>query len=505
MGLYDYTLYSVIKHNALVYRNRAAWICGDQGITHNEFLARVDRLACGLLGMGVEKGDRIGVLAENSLEFIYLYGASAKIGAVMLPINWRLSPEEVEYIIADGSPKIVFAGSGFREMIVPIMHRCSFVEKWCAIGEGGEDFVSFNDLMENSGACPEIDVDADAPYLIIHTAAVGGRPRGATLSQKNLIVSNLLAICALDLSYEDCSLCALPLFHIAGLGISLGIMQAGGTSVILPRFDPHLALQHIQEDKATVFIEFPPMLATMFEKVSEEKYDLSSLKTVMGMEPPDMIKKGQEITGATFWTGYGQSETAGIICYAPYFERLGSAGLPGFMADVEIADDSGKIVATGGSGEIVVRGPVVFKGYWNLKEDNKHTFRDGWHHTGDMGRFDTDGYLWYEGRKPEKELIKPGGENVYPSEVEKAILEHVDVSEVSVIGVPDKKWGEAIKAVCVLKEGKTLDAETLIEFVASKIARYKKPRYVVYVSSLPKTKKGQVDRNQVKKDHGGKY
>ncbi|MBW2616380.1 MAG: AMP-binding protein, partial [Deltaproteobacteria bacterium] len=263
MGLYDYTIYSIIKHNAKVYGNRAAWICGDQNITHNEFLAKVDRLACGLLGMGVGKGDRIGVLAENSLEFIYLYGASAKIGAVMLPINWRLSPEEIKYIIADGSPKIFFAGSGFHDMIVPIMSTCSFVEKWCAMGKGREGFVSFNDLMENNGACPEIDIDADATYLIIHTAAVGGRPRGATLSQRNLVVSSLLAICSFGLSSEDCSLCALPLFHIAGLGISLSIMQAGGTSVILPRFDPDLALKQIQEHKATVFIEFPPMLAKM--------------------------------------------------------------------------------------------------------------------------------------------------------------------------------------------------------------------------------------------------
>jgi acyl-CoA synthetase (AMP-forming)/AMP-acid ligase II len=503
MGLYDYTIYNIIKRNALVHGNRTAWICGDRNVTHNEFLERVDRLACGLSEMGIKKGDRIGVLAENSLEFIYLYGVCAKIGAVMLPINWRLSPEEIEYIIADGAPKIVFAGS--KDMIVPIMPKCSFVEKWCAVGKGGEGLVPFNDLMENDGVFREMDVDADAPYLIIHTAAVGGRPRGATLSQNNLLVVNLLTISSLGLSSEDCSLCALPLFHIAGLGISLSIMQAGGTSVILPRFDPDLALKQIQEHKATVFMEFPPMLAKMLEAASVGEYELSSLKTVMGMEPPDMIKKGRDATGATFWTGYGQSETAGIICYAPYFDRLGSAGRPGFLADVEISDDSGKIVETGETGEIVVRGPVVFKGYWNLEEDNKHTFRDGWHHTGDMGCFDAEGYLWYEGRKPEKELIKPGGENVYPSEVETAILEHVDVSEVCVIGVQDEKWGEAIKAVCVLKKGKTLDAETLIEFVASRIARYKKPKTVVYVDSLPKTKVGEVDRIQVKKEHGGEY
>ncbi|MBW2617157.1 MAG: AMP-binding protein, partial [Deltaproteobacteria bacterium] len=277
----------------------------------------------------------------------------------------------------------------------------------------------------------------------------------------------------------------------------------GGTSVILPRFDPDLALKQIQEHKATVFIEFPPMLAKMLEMVSGGKYDFSSLKTVMGMEPPDMIKKGQEITGATFWTGYGQSETTGIICYAPFSDRPGSAGLPGFMAEVEIADDSGKIVETGESGEIVVRGPIVFKGYWNLEEDNKHTFRDGWHHTGDTGRFDADGYLWYEGRKPEKELIKPGGENVYPAEVEQVILEHPAIEKTVVFGVPDPKWKEGIKAVCRLKMGETIEPQELIDFVGERIARYKKPQYVEFVPDFPLLDDGSPDRVKIKKLYGG--
>jgi acyl-CoA synthetase (AMP-forming)/AMP-acid ligase II len=159
----------------------------------------------------------------------------------------------------------------------------------------------------------------------------------------------------------------------------------------------------------------------------------------------------------------------------------------------------------GTPGEICVRSPLVFLGYWGLDEDNAYTFRNGWHHTGDVGRFDEEGYLWYVKRKAEKELIKPGGENVYPAEVEKTILEHEKVTEVSVIGVPDEKWGEAIKAVCVLKPGESLDPKELSEFVGSKIARYKKPQYVDFVDSLPKTKDGEIDRDQVKKDHGGKY
>ena len=189
----------------------------------------------------------------------------------------------------------------------------------------------------------------------------------------------------------------------------------------------------------------------------------------------------------------------------PSDEKPGSAGKPSLLARVALFDDYDEEVPVGSPGEICVRGPAVFLGYWNLADDTAYTFRNGWHHTGDIGRFDEDGYLWYVKRKAEKELIKPGGENVYPAEVEKVILTHAAVKEVSVIGVPDQKWGEAVKAVCSLKAGQTLVAEELIEYVASKIARYKKPQQVVFVDTLPKTAEGEIDRDQVKKDHGGKY
>ncbi|MCJ7806557.1 MAG: AMP-binding protein, partial [Clostridia bacterium] len=195
-------------------------------------------------------------------------------------------------------------------------------------------------------------------------------------------------------------------------------------------------------------------------------------------------------------------ETSGFVTFAPYFDKIGSAGIPAYMAEIQLVDGDGNAVKTGEQGEIVVRGPFVFNGYWNLEEDNAYTFRDGWHHTGDMGRFDEEGYLFYTGRKPEKELIKPGGENVYPAEVEKTILQHPLVEEVSVIGVPDAKWGEAIKAVCVLKKGELLAETELIEFVASKIARFKKPKHIVYVTELPKASDGSIDRNKVKEEHG---
>jgi acyl-CoA synthetase (AMP-forming)/AMP-acid ligase II len=502
MGLYDYGIYQVIKRNARILKDRIALISGDQRISYRQFLENVDRLSNGLINLGLERGDRIGILALNSLEYVYLYGAAAKIGAIMLPINWRLNPQEVEYVISNGSPKVVFAGLEFQAMIAPLISKFGFIAKYFSMGEAEGDFIAFNELMENDGICPEMDVISDDAYVIMHTAAVAGKSRGATLSQKGLIYFNLQLMYSLRLTERDCNLGMLPLFHLGGLSTTLSVMQVGGANIILPKFDEDLALKYIQEDKVTIFGEFPPMLTTLLDKAQEANYDLSSLRAVVGLDQPGTIKRFEETTKATFWAAYGQTETSGLVSLAPYFERPGSAGIPGFMAEVEIVDDYGSILETGKTGEIVVRGPMVFRGYWNLENDNEYTFREGWHHSGDMGSFDSDGFLWYKGRKTEKELIKPGGENVYPAEVEKVILQHPLVVEVSVIGVPDRQWGEAIKAICVLEKGKTIRESELIEFVAARIARFKKPKYVVFVSSLPKTENGLIDREKVKAGFG---
>jgi long-chain acyl-CoA synthetase len=502
MGLYDYTLYNVFKRNARSDGNRLAFISGEEKVTYREVLEKVDRLAFGLSGIGLRKGDRIGVLAQNSLEYVYLYGAAAKLGAIMLPMNWRLSSQEVEYILSDGSPKVIFAGLEFHGMISPFISKSSFIEKCYNMGEACGDFLAFNDLMEKDGASAETNVSSDDPYTIIYTAAVHGKPRGAMLSHEGILNTNLQFMYRWHLTEKDSHILALPLYHNFGFVMTLTVMQARGLNIIIPRFDVDIVLKHIQENKVAILCEFPPMLSSLLNRAQEGHYDLSSLRIILGLEPPEIAKKAEEMTGATFWAGYAQTETTGFIALSPYFERLGSAGKPLFSVEVEIMDEWGRFVKTGGVGEIVIRGPMVFKGYWNLEKDNEYTFREGWHHTGDLGRFDEDGYLWYMGRKAEKELIKPGGENVYPTEVERVILEHPLVSEVSVIGVPDKQWGEAIKAICVLKEGKRLTENELIDFVASRIARYKKPKYITFVPNLPKMKDGFIDREKVKAIYG---
>jgi long-chain acyl-CoA synthetase len=230
---------------------------------------------------------------------------------------------------------------------------------------------------------------------------------------------------------------------------------------------------------------------------------LASLRCVTGLDTPSTIERFEtECPNAVFWSAFGQSETSGLASLSPYRDRPKSAGRPLFWRSMAVVDGDDRLKPIGEPGEIVVRGPTVFKGYWNRNADNIVTFRNGWHHTGDIGYFDIDGYLWYTGRAPEKELIKTGGENVYPAEVENAIRQHPAIAQVVVIGVPDLQWSEAIKAVCLLRVSKKVTADEIIDFVSEKIARYKRPKHVVFVDNLPTTAAGEVDRAAIKATHG---
>ncbi len=501
MGVYDFTIYSIIKRNALVFGDRPAQVCGDVSLSHREFLARVDRLAAGLWASGLRKGDRIAVLSQNNLEYMDIYGAAARIGAVVAPINWRLTAEEVSYMVSDSEASAVIVEAGFFDIANEIRTDLPTVKSWYGLG-GEDDTHRPISALYLDEEVPPVEVAAGDDYVIMYTAAVDVQPRGAVLSHEGLIASNCQYMYFWRLTEDDVHLSLLPLFHVTGFGMALAAMQAGGANVLQPRFDPDSALRLIEKDKVTFFGGFPPMFETLVGQAEQGDYDCSSLRLVGGLDHPDVITRFQEKVGGAFWAAFGQTETSGLPTLTQYNLRPGSAGYVGPMCEVEIMDEAGTILPRGDKGEIVCRGPMVFKGYWKRPQDNEFTFRFGWHHTGDLGRLDEDGFLWYMGRVPYKELIKPGGENVYPAEVERVILEHPDVFECSVIGVPDEEWGEAVKAVCVLKEGQTMKEADLIDYVASRIARYKKPKFVVFAPELPKKEDGSVDRDQVKALYG---
>ena len=436
MGLYDYTIYDFICRNAHLYPNRESIIFKDVRLSHKKYKEKCDQLASGLIRAGIEKGDRLGVVAQNCLEFIILYGAAAKIGAIILPVNWRFQPDEIKYVINDCTPKFVFAGPDYRKIVAEAAGQFTYIEKCYTIG-GGEipkGFFSFDDLYSNEGADRQNDVPADSGYVIIHTAAVEGRPRGALLSQANIVVSNLAYMCRYILGPEDCHLCFLPLYHAAGVFMALAAMHAGGKNVILERFDPDLVLQMIEKEKGTIFFNFAPILKMIMDKYAEHPRDISSLRVVSGLDTRENVQRFLNLAPqARYWTGFGQTECMGVSG-SPYDEKPGSAGKPSPFARVALFDDYDNEVPVGTPGEICVRSPMVFLGYWGREKDNGYTFRNGWHHTGDVGRFDEEGYLWYVKRKAEKELIKPGGENVYPVEVENILHQHPKILDVAVFG-----------------------------------------------------------------------
>ena len=500
---HDFTLYEAVRRNGQVFRDRLALVDNDQRLTFGGFLERVDRLAVGLWKEGIRRGDRIGVMSRNNLEYLLLYFAAARCGGIFVPVNTRLSQEEVKYILNDCQPKLLFADPSFQLMLDEDTLKISSIKKRFSMDHAQENFSDFQTLLNNNGKMKAIRVQSDDGLILIYTAAIGGRPRGALLTHANVLASNMQIMVGLSLTCHDIYLGVLPLFHVAGLLISSNMFHAGGANIIMPQFDPQIALELIQREKISVLFEFSPMLQQIVEKMRENESNVSSVRLVLGITYPDCFKEFQAKTGAVFYRVWGQTETSSFITLCSHDERPGSVGRALPLTDLRIVDDRDHSLSIGQPGEIAVRSPQVFKGYWNMDEETAFAFREGWHHTGDLGRLDEEGFLFFVGRKQEKELIKTGGENVYPAEVESAILKHPKIKEVSIIGVPDPKWVEGIKAICVVKEGGTVTEKEIIDFVAQRIAPYKKPRIVQFVDSLPKTESGEIDRIKVKAIYGG--
>lgn len=501
MTLRSFTLDDLVRRNAALHGDRPAFLFGDRTVTHAEYAARVARLAAGLARAGVGPGDRVAVLAPNSLEFCDLFGAVARLGAILVPINARLSPQETAHVVADVAPRAAVVAPAMRAQLADA--SLGDASRF-ALGEAGDGWTSFATLYEAGAHEAPSPLGDEAGLLIVHTAAVGGLPRGALLTHRGLLSSAVQCMGLWHLTPQDVHVGVLPMFHVAGIGLMLAVQHAGGATRVVPRFEPDALAPDIERHRGSVLGSFPPMLAQLLDAAGRTGASLASLRVVTGIEVPDTVVRFQAACpGAAFWVGYGQTETSGMVSLAPFSERPGSAGRPLPLCAVSVVDEEDRPVPGGDSGEIVVRGPVVFAGYWNLDADNAATFRAGWHHTGDLGRLDADGYLWYQGRSPAKELIKPGGENVYPAEVERTLREHVSIAEAVVFGVPDPQWGEAVEAVCVPHPGVQPDEAEVIAFVGSRIARYKRPRRVHFVAELPRSANGAVDRAAVKKSYGG--
>jgi len=500
MDARDFTVYDLLLRGASLHRDAPALIQGAQQWSFRQLLERADRLAAGLAGLGLAKGDRVCILAQNDVGYVDLYGACARQGLIAYPINWRLTAQEVERVLERAAPVMMVADASTLPVVGEWPRTKRAIAHWYQLGQAppAPGFTALSSLYRDSAPPPAADVAGDDPFAVISTAAVDVIPRGAVLTHANVVTASLVLIQSLGFTAVDRYLLALPLFHITALGNLVAHLHAGGASVLVARYDAEEAVRLIDAHRITHVSDFPPVLVNLLDAAQKLASKLPSLKHVSGLDAPPTIQRLHDETQAQFWTGFGQSETTGFVSIQRVRDRPGAAGRPLPVCRVRLVDEYDRDVPTGTPGEIVVRGPVVFQGYFGQQDVTGYTLRNGWHHTGDVGRFDDEGWLYYVRRKPEKELIKPGGENVYPAEVESVIVQMDGVAAACVYGIPDVKWGEAIKAVVEVRPADRYTAQQVIDFVGSKIARFKRPHAVAFTDALPRTADGAVDREAVK-------
>ncbi|GAA3120397.1 long-chain fatty acid--CoA ligase [Streptomyces rectiviolaceus] len=470
-------------------------------ISYAALHSRVLRLAHALRARGVRRGDRIAYLGPNHPAFLETFFAAGTLGALFVPLNTRLSVPEIAYQLADAGARTL-VHSPAHAAVAPELGRAAQVDLFVEVG------ADYEELIEGSVEDPlDEAVGGDDVCLLMYTSGTTGRPKGAMLTHANLTWNAVNVLVDADLTADTVALVSAPLFHAAALGmLTLPVLLKGGHCVLVESFDPAGTFGLVEQHGVSAMFGVP----TMYERLAREprwrSADLSSLRILMcgGAPVPAPLIETYAERGLAFQQGYGMTEAAPGALYldAEHAARkAGSAGVPHFFTDVRVVRPDLSLAATGETGEVLVRGPHVMTGYWQLPEETATAFAYGWFRTGDAARVDADGFVTIADRL--KDMIISGGENIYPAEVESALLAHPDVVECAVIGVPDARWGEVPRAVVVPREGASPAPDEVLGFLAGRLAKYKIPKSVVCVRELPRTASGKLHKPTLRRDHGG--
>jgi acyl-CoA synthetase (AMP-forming)/AMP-acid ligase II len=478
-----------------------ACVDGDVRLTYPDLDERVNRLANALAADGVRAGDRVLWLGQNSFRVLELLLAAARLGAICCPANWRQSADELAFVLGDLTPRVVVwedseAVRKAREVAGSAV-RVPAVTRWVRSGEEYESYVA-----AASAAEPATEVPADAPVLALYTAAFDGRPSAALLSHAALVAHSMSLLHIRQMEGGFTFLNSGPLFHVGTMMFCLATLQLGGTNVFTPAYEAEEVCRLIEAERCTQAFLFGPMIDGLVQANQKGTYDLSSLRFVSHSPEWDaMITVDDSPWCAAKMGGYGQTEVGGMLTFLGLgLGGAGHAGRPSPLAHVRILDADGGEVPAGEVGEICTRGLSVFSGYWARPELSEAKSAGGWHHTGDLGRRENDGTITFIG--PRLRTIKSANENIYPAEVERALKTHPAVADAAVIGVPDERFGQTVKAIVRLGDDTAVAAEEIIEHVLSRIASYKRPRHVEFVESIPK--KGHLpDYDALDERHGG--
>jgi len=492
--------------------DKEALIFEDTRLTYEQVNERVNEVCQSLLELGFKKGDRVAVLTYNNHQFMEIFFACARIGALIVPLNFRLVGRELEYQLNDSEPIILFLGEEFQEIIQGIRSSLKSIKKFIVIGKSKSDF-NMQDyekwISGQSMQAPMLshDVDLEDEFLIIYTSGTTGTPKGAILTQMNVLFTSLNQIIDFQCTTKDITLTLAPLFHAAGcLIITLSMIHVGGTVVIQKNFDPQKAVELIEKEKVSVMFAVPAMWTAIMQLPRLADADLTSLRFCVSggsSQPVEEMKKFNNTFGVPFTEGYGLSECSSCSCLLMWeyaLDKAGSIGKPFIHNEVNVINQKGEAVVPGEVGEIVQKGLTVMKGYYKKPEQTRKTIKDGWLYTGDLATVDEDGFITIKGRS--KEMIISGAENIYPVEIEQVLVAHLKILEAAVIGIPDKKWGETVRAVVALKEGEQMSEEEVINYCKQNLASYKKPTSVIFVDSLPRNASGKVLKLTLKEQYG---
>lgn len=504
----------LLTKSALVYGNHPAIIFGAEEYTYAQFNARVNRLGWALKQLGLRKGDRVGILLQNSPQVLESLFACFKGGFVAVPMNFRLHPDEVSYILNNSGAKGLICGESFKASIQSIRADLEETRYFIGVGIKEEPGWLAYEVLLASGNETEIleEVTAEDAVWLFYTSGTTGKPKGAIWTHR-IVTFCVLNACAdiYPFSHSDIGFHAAPLTHGSGF-YSLPIIAKGGTNLILHTegFKPEVVFRLIQDRKVTVLpFMAPTMIKRLLDSESLDSYDLGSLKGIVYGGAPmytEDLKNGLKKLGQVFVQVYGQGESPMTITALGRTDHdygnetiLSSAGIPRLGVQVKIFDARGQELPARQMGEIVARGDTVMPGYWNNPEATRETLRDGWLYTGDMGYMDERGYVFILDRS--KDMIISGGNNIYPREIEEVILKNPMVSEVTVIGVPDPEWGEAVKAIVVIHQGRVITEADIIEHCKKFLASYKKPKSVDFVASLPKNNYGKILKRELREQY----
>jgi len=496
-------LSALIERNAAFAPDKPALHFEGRTISYAALAERIAQTARALKSeLGVNRGDRVGLLSLNRPEYLVLLYACARLGAMLVPLNWRLAVAEQLFILSDAGAKVLVLDQAFAAVLPDLEKRQP------ETGFVGFDFVpsrglTFDALLaQGRGDSRNPHIDLSCPLLIVYTSGTTGRPKGAVLRQEALFWNGVMSQHMHGLTSDDHVLTVLPFFHVGGLNIqTTPALHHGATVTIHSRFTPDATLASFARDRPTLTVLVPAIIQAVTEHPAWPLTDLSSLKAISTgstIVPQPLIDRFVA-RGVPVLQVYGSTETCPIAVYTRLggdLSREGSTGLPGLCCEAAIVDDSGAELPAGAAGEIAVRGPNVFFEYWGDEGATREALHDGWYRSGDIGRRDADGYFWVHDRK--KNLIISGGENIYPAEVERVLLEHPDVAECGVIGRPDPRWDEVPIAYVIRRKGASVDAEGLKAQVQLQLARFKVPREIVFVEDLPRTALGKVQHFMLK-------